>query len=124
MNGDASPLNIAIIGCGAHTQRSYLPILSRLPQSKTASLIDLDLEKARTLAGQYNVDHYAQTIDEIPPTTQAAIVVLPHSLHKPVSCRLMERGLHVLCEKPMATTKADAEAMIRSAETNRVQLTI
>jgi len=46
----------------------------------------------------------------------AVVVCLPNSMHSKVSVEAMEAGLHVLCEKPMATSLAEAERMVGAAE--------
>ena len=51
-------------------------------------------------------------------------ICLPHYLHAEVSIAALERGCHVLCEKPMATTISDAEKMIAAAEKSRATLSI
>lgn len=124
MKEQSFPLKIAIIGCGFHAEQAYLPTLSRTSGWSVESLIDLDLTRCRNLAERYKIAHYSRTIDDIPPTVEAAIVALPHYLHGPVSCELMKKKLHVLCEKPMANTKAEAEAMIRCAQENGVHLNV
>ena len=49
-------------------------------------------------------------------------ICLPHYLHAPAAIFAMEQGINVLCEKPMATSIADAEQMIKAAEANNVSL--
>jgi len=56
--------------------------------------------------------------------TEAAIVALPHYLHCRISCELMNKKLHVFCEKPMAITKLEAKDMIACSEENSVLLRI
>jgi nucleoside-diphosphate-sugar epimerase/predicted dehydrogenase len=124
MKKQAAPIALCIVGCGAHVEQAYLPILCAIPNCRVESLIDVNLVRCRMLAERYNIGHYSQTIDNIPPTVNAAIVALPHYLHGPVSCELMKKRLHVLCEKPMATTTAEAENMVRCAEENNVHLLI
>ncbi len=46
----------------------------------------------------------------------AVLVCTPPSTHREICCALMERGIHVLCEKPLAISSADAEVMIAAAE--------
>ena len=123
-NSTFPPLRVCIVGCGAHTERTHLPTLSRIPQYSIESLIDIDVMRCRTLASRYHIGHYSTSIDDIPPSVEAAIVVLPHFLHKEISSRLMAKGLHVFCEKPMATSTGDAVAMIRSARKHGVKLII
>lgn len=119
-----SPVKVCVVGCGAHAKQALLPALSRLPQYSVECLIDLDAARCRTLADRYQVPHYSTSIEDIPPEVAAAFVVLPHHLHRTISCRLMQKGIHVFCEKPMATTVADADAMIRCALDNGVRLVI
>ena len=54
----------------------------------------------------------------------AVSVCLPNYLHAPVSIAALEAGCHVLCEKPMATSKEEAEAMIQAAKNNDKKLMI
>jgi len=49
-------------------------------------------------------------------------ICLPHHLHAPVAIAALERGLHVLCEKPLATTVADATRMVNAAEKSGARL--
>ena len=124
MKKQAAPIALCIVGCGAHAEQAYLPTLSAIPSCRVESLIDVNLVRCRMLAERYNIGHYSQTIDDIPRTVHGAIVALPHYLHSPVSCELMKKRLHVLCEKPIATTRAEAENMVRCAEKNNVHLLI
>lgn len=117
-------VRVCIIGCGAQTEQAYLPTLSRMSGCELVALIDKDLAKCRTLAERYRIAHHGSRIDELPDALDAAFVVLPHHLHGSASCELMQRKLHVFCEKPMATTRAEAEAMIRWAREHAVQLGI
>ncbi len=124
MDTPRSPVRVCIVGGGAQTEQAYLPTLSRLASCEIASLIDIDLDKGRDLASRYRIPHHGRSIDDIPDGVQAAFVVLPHHLHAPVSSELLRRKLHVLSEKPMATTLRDATTMVQSALDHGVQLTI
>src|SRR5690606_1073493 len=54
----------------------------------------------------------------------AVLVCTPPSTHREICCALMERGIHVLCEKPLAISSADAEAMIAAAEARSLHFTM
>ena len=56
--------------------------------------------------------------------TDAVSVCLPNYLHAPVSIAALEAGCHVLCEKPMATSREEAEEMIEAAKSNNKKLMI
>jgi predicted dehydrogenase/nucleoside-diphosphate-sugar epimerase len=120
----SAPVALAIIGCGAITEQSYLPALRKMAEFNVTSLIDTNAERARALAHQYQIAHYAATISALPQDVEAAVIALPNYLHHQVSCELMRQGRHVFCEKPMATTVAEAEQMRHSAQANGVRLNI
>jgi predicted dehydrogenase len=110
------PPTIACIGCGAIAERYYLPALARHPSVlEKLILVDRDDARARAMADQFNVKRwvpdYHAALDEI----DAAIVALPTNLHHPVSMDLLTRGVHVLCEKPLAESADKAREMVEAA---------
>jgi predicted dehydrogenase len=114
------PPRIAVIGCGAATERLHLPALSTLRLTPTL-LVDPNLDRARTIAAKFKVprveSEYRAALGEI----DAAIVAAPHHLHAAVSSELLRRGIHVLVEKPLATTSAEcAQVTTAAAESGAV----
>jgi predicted dehydrogenase len=73
-------------------------------------------------ASIYNYDNF----DEIArnPAIDAVYVALPNSMHAEYTIRAAKAGKHVLCEKPMSTTVAEAEAMIAASKAANVKLMI
>lgn len=124
MQSGSSRIKVSIVGCGAITEQSYLPTLSKIPDFEIVSLLDLNVERARMLAQRYGIRRYGRAIDDMPSDTEAAVVALPNNLHSSVSCELMNKGLHVFCEKPMAITKSEAEMMVQCSKENNVRLGI
>lgn len=108
-------MRIALVGCGAVTERGHLPA-ARMAGCQVVLLVDRNLARARDLAKAWAVpavsDDYRDAIDH----ADAAIVALPNHLHAPVSCELLEAGLHVLVEKPMATSSSECQAMLAASE--------
>lgn len=112
-------LKLAIIGCGAVTEFSYLPAIARSENIELVSLVDKSLARAHHLMGQCCgevsvFDDYQQLFGKV----DAAIVALPNSLHAPVTIDLLSNGLHVLVEKPMALNGRDCDAMAAAAASN------
>jgi predicted dehydrogenase len=88
-----------------------------LPEADFVAVSDIDPERARAFALQYGV-----AASETLPDVDAAVVCTPHPLHKAPAIEAMNRGIHVLVEKPLATTVADCDQMIQAAERNGVRL--
>lgn len=109
-------LKLAVIGCGAVTKFSHLPAIACSEDIELVALVDRSLPRARQLAQECSpepavLDDYRQILDR----AEAAIVALPNTLHAPVTVDLLEHGLHVLVEKPMASNSHDCEAMVAAA---------
>jgi predicted dehydrogenase/nucleoside-diphosphate-sugar epimerase len=115
---------VAIIGCGAVSECRYIPIVSSLDTVESIILVDKNLSRTQTLADKFLIpkitDDYKQVIGKV----DAAILALPHHLHAPVAIDLLNHGLHVLVEKPMALTNAECQMMISAAKQNNVVLAV
>ena len=96
-----------------------------LPYSHCIAAVDVDIERAQQLAGLVGGKAYsdlgAMFQDERP---DAVIVATPENLHRDPAVAAAENGSHVFVEKPMATSLADADAMIQSSESAGVKLMI
>jgi predicted dehydrogenase len=115
MSMSENPLRIAVVGAGGIAQHVYLPLLSRRNDIRVELLVETNLERGQALARTFAVPMIVPSIQEIPPGTQAALVLLPHALHAQASVELLRRRLHVLVEKPMALTAAECREMIDAA---------
>lgn len=116
------PVGFAVVGLGKLSQGQILPGLSRTRNARLAALVSGHPQKARQLADQYHVPAGAiysyEGYDRIvrDPAIEVVYIVLPNSMHAEFTIRALKAGKHVLCEKPMATSIADAEAMIAAAK--------
>jgi predicted dehydrogenase len=120
-----SPLRVAIIGCGAITETYHLPALTRHASLlQHLVLVDPELTRARALAAKYAAAHVAESHEMILDRIDAAIVAAPPSLHARIAMPLLARGVHVLCEKPLAESSVDATAMTEQAERSGVCLCV
>jgi predicted dehydrogenase len=121
---NVSPVRLAILGCGAITERGHLPAAAAVADAAIVALVDKDLPRAKALAGkQPNAvafDDYRQVIGR----ADAAIVALPPALHAPVTIDLLTQGVHVLVEKPMARDTAECDAMIAAAKASGATLAV
>jgi predicted dehydrogenase/nucleoside-diphosphate-sugar epimerase len=109
-------IKLAVVGCGAVTKISHLPAVAGSKDFELVALVDKSLPRARELAEEFSSEPVAlNDYRQIFGRAEAAIVALPNSLHAPVALDLLEHGVHVLVEKPMALNSRDCEAMIAAA---------
>jgi predicted dehydrogenase len=108
---------IGIIGCGKIAQVRHIPEYAANPEAELAGYFDLNLERAEQLAHLYGGKAFASYQDLLAdPSIDAVSVCTANSSHAEISIAALHAGKHVLCEKPMATTQADCDAMVQAAE--------
>ncbi|VWX61820.1 Predicted dehydrogenase [Burkholderiales bacterium 8X] len=123
-------VGFAIVGLGRLSVSEILPAFGECGQAKPVALVSGSPEKMSTLARQhgiapeacYGYADFEKLRDN--PAVQAVYVVLPNAMHREYTERAAAIGKHVLCEKPMATSSADARAMIAACDRARVALMI
>jgi predicted dehydrogenase len=103
----------AVVGCG-HFGRHHADKYAACAGARLVAVVDRDAAAARNLAERLGVLALTDPGD-LPGLADAASVAVPTSSHVEVASRLLEGGLHVLVEKPLATTLADASALIALA---------
>ncbi len=112
-----SPLRILVVGCGAITQMFHLPVLGGMEDFRLDALVDFQLTEAKKLARQYKIPSAYKSIEEIPDGAfDAAVIATPPASHACLTEQLLNRGLHVFVEKPMAINAVQAQSMIATAE--------
>ena len=118
-------LDIAVVGCGAVTEHKHLPFLSRRADCRVTVLVDHDESRAKGLAARFGVSRTSTEYRAVLGLgVDAAVVALPNHLHAPVSIELLEAGIHVLVEKPMAPTVAECDAMVKAAGAGHAVLAV
>ncbi len=107
-------IRFAIIGCGAIAARHAIHIQH---YGVLVAVCDLLEEKALAFANQYRVPYYLTMEELISRETTIDVVVIctPNGLHATQSVQALQKGYHVLVEKPMALTKTDCETMMQAA---------
>lgn len=107
---------VAVVGAGTmglHHARNY----AELPAADLRAVVDVDRERAASVAARFGCAAYS-SVDELLTgelDLAAASVVVPTSLHREVAGRLLDAGKHVLVEKPVAATVAEAAELVTKA---------
>jgi len=107
-------IQVAVIGAG-HMGRHHARVYSQIPGVKLAAVIDKDLERANEIASQFGAAAL-RNISEFKSEIHAASVAVPTVYHAEVAIPLMERGISVLVEKPLAPDAASARQLVRESQ--------
>jgi predicted dehydrogenase len=121
---ESKPFRFGLVGAGAIAQ-TYAQAFARSEHLALAAVADCRLPAAKALAdatGAIPFPTAEAMSDEM--ELDAVIVCTPPSTHREICCELLDRGLHVLCEKPLAIDAASARAMIAAAEARRLVFTM
>jgi len=115
-------LRTAIIGCGK-VGHLHARALAELPESDFCAVFSRSAEKAGSFARQYNVNAYTDLDAMLQKARPDAVLVCtPHPSHAEPTIRAARAGVHVLVEKPLASTLADCDAMIEACRASGVRL--
>ncbi len=107
----------AIVGCGRVAQRRVAPVFSRIKNAALHAFCSRDSARAREFAGQFGAPAAYGSLDQLltDPLVDAIYIALPNALHAPTAIRCLAAGKHVLCDKPLAMSTAEARTMAESA---------
>lgn len=119
-----TPLRVAVIGAGWWAVENHLPVLASRPDVEVRAVCRKGADELEWVAKKFDVPFATEDVEKLPwEELDAAVVASPHSLHHSHTMTSLDRGLHVICEKPMAITAADAFDMVsRAAEQDLVLL--
>jgi len=122
-------IRYAVVGQGYISQIAVLPSFAHASKnSELVALVSDDPEKLKKLGKKYDVellysyDRYEDLLKS--GEIDAVYIALPNHMHCDYTVRAARAGIHVLCEKPMATTEQECEEMIRACDENKVKLMI
>ena len=112
-----APIGVGLVGAGKHGQRYVTHVLRDVPRLALRALSRRDVargaEQAHELGARFHADWRDLVAD---PAVDAVIVVVPPTLHRPIAEAVARAGKALLIEKPLATTGADAEAIVRASD--------
>lgn len=109
-------LQVALIGAGAIARQQHVPAWLMVPEARIAAVAEPSPEALaalpRELGSARRVDDFRRLLDD--PAIDVFDVCVPSALHAEVTIAALAAGKHVLCEKPMATSAADAAAIVQA----------
>lgn len=122
-----SKLKIGIIGCGGIAENKHMPALSKLSdKAEMVAFCDIIIERAQKAAKDYgtNAKVFSDYKELLKEDLDVVHVCTPNRSHSEITVAALEASKHVMCEKPMAKTYADAVKMIEAAKKSGKKLTI
>ncbi|MEJ9219824.1 Gfo/Idh/MocA family oxidoreductase [Paenibacillus glucanolyticus] len=110
-------LRWGILGCASIAKHSVIPGLQQSPLNEVAAIASRDQDKATQAAEELNIPTAYGSYESLlaDSSIDAIYIPLPNHLHKEWSIRAAEAGKHILCEKPLALTEAEAAEMAEAA---------
>ena len=103
------PVRLLVVGCGDIAETAHLPAIARSAEVELVGLVDPASGNRSRLAARYGVPDAADLDGAMGWGADAAIVATPPEVTPHVTLDALRRGLHVLCEKPMAAEVVDAQ---------------
>ncbi|MBO0743988.1 MAG: Gfo/Idh/MocA family oxidoreductase [Candidatus Dormibacteraeota bacterium] len=119
-------LGVGVIGCGGIARLAHLPNLKRNPRARLVAVADINEESARRAAEEFGAEvAYTDYHDLLAnPDVEAVTVTTWPSAHAEAVIAAAKAGKHILCEKPIAPTLQEADAMVDAAEKAGVKFTM
>lgn len=119
---DGAPVRVALVGCG-RISRNHLEAIENVEGLELAAVCDIVAERAREAGTRYGVPAFESFDDMLASVRCDAVAVCtPSGLHPKHGIAAARAGKHVICEKPMAITLEDADALVRECDTAGVHL--
>ncbi len=121
-NGNA---RIGFIGAGWWATTNHMPVLAARDDVEMTSVCRLGADELQQVRERFGFTHATESYEDLLEMDLDGVVVsTPHSLHHEHALAAIERGLHVMCEKPLATTAAHARELVEAADRTGVQLLV
>lgn len=118
-------LRCAVVGAGT-MGALYASAFDQLAGARLAAVVDLDVARAEAVAAQHPGAAVHDSVDALVDagSVDAVAVALPDFAHRETAVLLLDAGIHVLCEKPLATTRDDCTAIADAAERSAASLMV
>jgi predicted dehydrogenase len=112
--GEIKRIRVAVAGCGEFG-RNHARVYREIESAELVGVFDIDTARAAAFAQEFNTRAFS-SLEQMQGQVDAATVAVPTVAHAEVGCVLMQLGIDVLVEKPMAKDLADADALLATAK--------
>ena len=112
------PIRVAVVGAGEFG-RNHVRVWRELPGAELVGVVDANAARAESVAAEFGTRIIRDISSLRAEGVQAVSLAVPTKEHARIGCQLLDGGLDVLVEKPMAASLSEADALIASATRNR-----
>ena len=117
-----APLKLIVVGAGS-MGANHIRVAQQLPNVELVAVVDQDIDRARSVTRSASID-VVGSLDDLTVDVDAAVVAVPTAGHMSIATTLARRGVHLLVEKPLAPSAAEAEDLVAVAEDAGVVLAV
>jgi predicted dehydrogenase len=119
---DGATIGVGVVGLGM-ISRAHLEGYKAARGAELVAVCDIDPARAQAEGERYGAKAYSDLADLLSdPAVDAVALQLPHQLHHTLAKQVLEAGKHVIVEKPLTVTEAEADDLIRTAAERGVRL--
>ena len=112
-----------VIGCGS-AWSFHQAGCNNNPNIKFTAVYDINEKLAKRIAKRFKMQYYSSLDSFLKSDIDAVLIMVPHFLHEKMVLAAVEAGKHVLCEKPMAPTLEECDAIIKATRKAGVKFMI
>ncbi|MET0514326.1 MAG: Gfo/Idh/MocA family oxidoreductase [Nitrospiraceae bacterium] len=119
-------LKLGIIGCGWAAVNLHLPTLRRMPEYDVVAVADMNFGQAQTIGNRFEVRHRFREASELLeyPALDAVAICTPPGDHASLAIAAINAGKHVVIEKPLTLTLAQADRLVESATRTEIKVLV
>lgn len=107
-------LKIGIVGAGGIATDRHIPTFQLFHEVVVSHIYDIDAEKAKIVATKFGIEHVCDRYEEMLDAVDAVVITTPNKFHAPYTVQALKHDVHVMCEKPMALTSEECDAMVEA----------
>jgi predicted dehydrogenase len=122
----ASEIRMGVLGCGSIANIAHFPAIQKRKEARLAAVCDIDAKRAESMAAKWGAEKwfvdYREMFDKC--KLDAVVIATPHNRHRNEAVCAASHGVHVVVEKPMAVTNAEAWDIVNACKRNKVKLLV
>ena len=122
----ADQARIGVIGAGWWASQFHIPSLQAYDRANLVAVADPDASKLTATTDHYGITETYADYNELlgSGTVDGVVIAVPHVFHYEIAKAALDAGIHVLVEKPMVLTAADARDLVETADANNLHLMV